>query len=29
MLKNRTIDIGCVIKWYVKINKVSFWDAKI
>ena len=26
--KNRTIDVGCVIKWCVKIDKVSFWYAK-
>ena len=26
--KNRTIDIGCIVKWDGKIDKVTFWGAK-
>ena len=26
--KNRMFDIGCIVKWYVKIDKVEFWDVK-
>ena len=28
MVKNRTFDVGCIVKWVVKIDKVAFWDAK-
>ena len=24
--KNKTFDVGCIIKWDLKINKVVFWD---
>ena len=27
--KNRTFDIGCIVKWGGKIGKVVFWGAKI
>ena len=27
-VRNKRIDEGRVMKWYVKIDKVSFWDAK-
>ena len=26
--KYRTFDIGCIVKWCGKINKVVFWGAK-
>ena len=26
--KNRMFDIECIVKWYVKIDKVRFWDVK-
>ena len=28
MNKNRTFDIGCIIKWSSKIYKVDFWGSK-
>ena len=26
--KYKTFDVGCIIKWIVKTDKVGFWDAK-
>ena len=26
--KNRTFDIGCIVKWGGKIDKIAFWGAK-
>ena len=26
--KNKTINVGCIVKWDVKINEVGFWVAK-
>ena len=26
--KNKTFDIGCIVKWGGKIDKVTFWGAK-
>ena len=26
--KNRAFDIGCIIKWGGKIDKIAFWGAK-
>ena len=28
VIKNRTIDIGCIIKWGGKIDKIAFWCDK-
>ena len=27
--KNRTFDIGCIVKWGGKIDKVVFWGVKL
>ena len=27
--KNRTFDIGCIVNWCGKIDKVTFWGAKM
>ena len=27
--KNRTFDIGCIVNWCDKIDKVTFWGAKM
>ena len=26
--KYKIFNVGCIVKWVVKINKVSFWDTK-
>ena len=26
--KNRTFDVGCIVKWDGKIDKVVFWGTK-
>ena len=26
--KNRTFDVGCIVNWGGKIDKVTFWDVK-